>query len=170
MSSSKSLGPAEIYIPALAIFVGLAAALVLVTLYLALVSVANSPAHAVDLLWGDRYFVSAIAVGFGAQAGLYAYVRLLLKSARSARSTGALAAAGTGTSTVAMVACCAHHVVDVLPIVGLSGAAILLNDYRIPIMVAGLAVNAAGVLVMLRVVHTTRTRVALRQLVIGGNA
>src|SRR3972149_5532526 len=62
----------------------------------------------------------------------------------------AATAPGTGTSTVAMVACCAHHVTDVLPVLGLSGAAIFLNDYRIPLMTAGLAVNALGVAGMLR--------------------
>jgi len=78
---------------------------------------------------------------------------------RRARGTAAAATAtGTGTSTVAMVACCAHHVTDALPVLGLSGAAIFLNDYRIPFMAAGLAVNALGVVYMLRlaIVQTRR--------------
>lgn len=158
-------------IQSLAILIGLAGALGLIVLYMALVSIANSPAHAVDLLWGDRYFVAAIAAGFGVQAGLYAYVRLVVADVRATRSSGAMAAAGTGTSTAAMVACCAHHVVDVLPLVGLSGAAIFLNDYRIPIMVAGIAVNAMGIVAMLRVVRVTRMRVATGiQIVAGGRA
>ena len=55
-----------------------------------------------------------------------------------------------------MVACCVHHVTDVLPLVGLSGAAIFLNEYRVPFMVAGLAVNGIGVGMMLRVVRRGR--------------
>ena len=171
MSSSKPLVSSQAHIRWLAVLIGWAAAFVLVALYMVLVSIANSPAHALDLLWGDRYFVAAISAGFGVQAGLYAYVRLILANAREARSSGAIAAAGTGTSTAAMVACCAHHVVDVLPVVGLSGAAIFLNDYRVPIMLLGLAINAAGIVVMLGVVGSTRARVALgSHLVVGGNA
>ncbi len=135
---------------------GAVAALVLLGFYLALVSLANSPRHAIDLLWADRYLVGAVAIGFGIQAGLYVYVRLLRARARALRSSNAMAAAGTGTSTVAMVACCAHHVTDVLPLVGLSGAAIFLNDYRLPFIVSGLVVNAAGTLVMLRAVRTAQ--------------
>jgi len=129
---------------------GALAALLLVGLYVGVVSWAQGLAHARDLLWQDRYFVSAIAAGFAAQVGLFVHVRRVVS--RRARGTAAAATAtGTGTSTVAMVACCAHHVTDALPLLGLSGAALFLNDYRIPLMTAGLAVNAVGVAYMLRV-------------------
>ncbi len=171
MDSSSVLAGRPTSRSVIAILVGAVAATLLVAFYLALVSLANEPRHAVDLLWGDRYFVAAIALGFGLEAGLYAYVRLLRTTAAAARSSGAVVATGTGTSTVAMVACCAHHVVDVLPVVGLSGAAIFLSNYRTPIMLAGLAVNAAGIVVMLGVVRTTRIRLApRRQLAAGGEA
>ena len=138
---------------------GALAGFLLAGLYLGLVSWAQGFSHTQDLLWDDRYFVAAIAGGFAVQVGLFVYVRRLLS--RRARGGAAVATAtGTGTSTVAMVACCAHHVTDALPVLGLSGAAIFLNDYRIPLMTAGLAVNALGVAVMLRlaVVQTRRTR------------
>lgn len=138
---------------------GALAGLMLVGLYLGLVSWAQGPAHARGLLWGDRYFVSAIAAGFGLQVGLFVQVRRLLARRAAASAVGATAA-GTGTSTVAMVACCAHHLTDALPILGLSGAAIFLNDYRIPLMVVGLAVNTVGVAFMLRlaILHSRRLR------------
>ena len=138
---------------------GALAGLLLVGVYLGLVAWAQDLTHARDLLWGDRYFVAAIATGFGVQVGLFVYVRRLASRLASG-SAAAATAAGTGTSTVAMVACCAHHVTDVLPVLGLSGAAIFLSDYRIPLMAVGLAVNALGVAVMLRlaVVHTLRTQ------------
>ena len=144
---------------ALPVAVGVAGGLLLVGLYLGLVSWAQGLAHARELLWNDRYFVAAIASGFGLQAGLFVHVRRLI-AARAAGSAAGVTAAGTGTSTVAMVACCAHHVADALPVLGLSGAAIFLNDYRIPLMASGLAVNALGVAFMLRLVvtHTRRVR------------
>ena len=105
------------------------------------------------------YYLGLLPIGFGIQVGLFVYVRRLL-SRRARGGAAAATATGSGTSTVAMVACCAHHVTDALPVLGLSGAAIFLNDYRIPLMSAGLAVNAAGALYMgrLAIVHTRRAR------------
>lgn len=143
--------------PALPATVGLLAGLALVGLYLGLVTWAQGFGHARELLWDDRYFVAGIAGGFGLQAGLFVYVRRLL-SRRGRSSAAAVTATGTGTSSAAMIACCAHHVADALPLLGLSGAAIFLNDYRIPLMAAGLAVNAAGVAFMARLVIVQRRR------------
>jgi hypothetical protein len=64
-----------------------------------------------------------------------------------------MAAASGGTSTAAMIACCAHHVTDVLPLLGLSGAAVFLAQYKVPFMVVGIVSNAAGIGVMLRLIH-----------------
>ncbi|HET9476808.1 MAG TPA: hypothetical protein VFP63_04895 [Dehalococcoidia bacterium] len=134
---------------------GLLAGSALIALYLGLVTWAQGFGHARELLWDDRFFVGAIATGFGVQAGLFVYLRRLL-SLRSRASATAGNAAGTGTSTAAMLACCAHHVTDALPLLGLSGVAIFLGDYRVPLMAAGIAVNAAGVLFMLRLVLRER--------------
>jgi len=134
---------------------GLAGAAFLVSLYLGLVSWAQGFGHARELLWGDRYFVGAIALGFGTQMALYIHLRVLLNRRHLGAPT-AVTATGTGASTVAMVACCAHHVADALPLVGLAGLAIFLNDYRLPLMALGLAINALGVAVMARLVLKAR--------------
>src|SRR3972149_10768565 len=57
---------------------GVLAGFLLVGLYLGLVSWAQGLSHARQLLWDDRYFVGAIAGGFGLQVGLFIYVRALL--------------------------------------------------------------------------------------------
>jgi len=134
-----------------AVVAGLLAALALVGLYLGLVTWAQGYGHARELLWDDRYFVAAIASGFALQIALFVYLRRLL-SLRAKGSAGTATAAGTGTSTAAMLACCAHHLTGALPVLGLSGAAIFLNDYRLPIMAAGILVNLGGVAFMLRLV------------------
>lgn len=127
-------------VPALAsVVAGVAGSGLLLGLYFGLVSWANSPAHARQLLRDDWYFVLPISGGFGLQVGLVAFLRLL-KTRRVAGSTAA-GAAGTGASSAAMLACCAHHLADVLPLLGVSGAAVFLDDQRTPIMAAGLAVN-----------------------------
>jgi hypothetical protein len=132
---------------ALSIALGVSGALALVGLYLGTVTLAQGADHALELLWSDRLFVGFISAGFGAQVGLFTYVRLLQRA--MARKSVALAGTGTATSSVSMVACCAHHLADVLPIVGLSGLAVFLVEWRTPLMLLGIGTNLAGIVVML---------------------
>jgi copper chaperone CopZ len=126
--------------PLLFSFLGMAG---LMILYLGIVSLAEGWSHAVELLLEDAWLVGPIMAGFGVQVGLYTYLRTVIHAA--ARGTGALAGAGGTTSTAAMVACCAHHVTDVLPLLGLSAAATFLAEYRIPFMLVGLVTNLIGI-------------------------
>jgi hypothetical protein len=138
----------------LSLLAGVSAAGALVALYLGLVTWAQGPEHALDLLWEDRLFVGLITAGFGTQVGLFTYIRLLQRA--MARDSVALAGAGTATSTASMLACCAHHVADVLPIVGLSGLAVFLVEFRTPLMLLGIATNLVGIAVMLRELRRMR--------------
>jgi hypothetical protein len=149
----------------LPLLVGLAAAGMLVWLYLGVVTWSSGQfSHARELAWDDRYLLAAIAFGFGVQAALYTHLRLAIHG-RLSRSSTATAVGGTGTSTVAMVACCAHHAAEALPMLGLSGAAVFLQDYRLAFMAVGLGMNAIGVAFMLRLLRSEGRRV---QLVIAG--
>jgi hypothetical protein len=56
------------------------------------------------------------------------------------------------------VACCIHHVTDVLPILGLSAAAGFLTRYQRPFMLVGLAMNLIGISVMLFVLYRERQK------------
>lgn len=137
---------------ALPVVLGLGGAGLLVLLYFGIVTWAQGRSHAVELLAQDRAFVAAIATGFGIQVGLYSHLRLVVHHSVKLAVSTATTGAGTGASSMAMLACCLHHVADVLPMLGISGAAIFLNTYRIPLMIGGLAVNAVGVAIMLRIV------------------
>lgn len=128
------------------IVAGLLGGLGLAGVYLGIVSLAESPQHAFDLLWEDRALVFPIVVTFAIQLGLY--VRVRHGPVRPPGGAGA-SAAGGGISTVAMAACCAHHVTDLLPIVGVSLAASFLAGWKTPLMVFGLLVNLGGIAVML---------------------
>jgi hypothetical protein len=48
-----------------------------------------------------------------------------------------------------MAACCAHHITDTLPILGLTAAAAFLAEYRTAFMLIGLGMTLVGILVML---------------------
>jgi hypothetical protein len=122
----------------------------IMALYLGLVTLTSgSWEHALSLLAEDRWFVGPVVLGFGIQAGLLVHLRRNLH----ARRGGAMAVASGGTSTAAMIACCAHHVTDVLPLLGFSGAAVFLAQYKVPFMVVGIVSNAAGIGVILRLIH-----------------
>ncbi len=140
------------------IVVGLIASLALLLFYLGLVSlISRSWSHALSLLADDRWFVLPITLGFGIQAGLFTYLRSLHGATKMPM---AVTGSSAGASTAAMVACCAHHVVDVLPLLGLSGAAIFLAQYKVPFMIVGLLSNAAGIGFLL-----TRIRKAKQQII-----
>lgn len=145
-------------IGARSIVAGLVGAALLLGLYLGVISFAQGAEHALEQLTTDAQFVGLIAVGFGVQVALFAELRTI---DRRHRASAAVTAVGTGTSTAAMLACCAHHLVDLLPIVGLSAAAIFLNAYRTPLFILGIAMNLVGIVVVARQIRRARRACAV---------
>jgi hypothetical protein len=58
-----------------------------------------------------------------------------------------------GISTTAMAACCVHHLSDVLPIIGLTGAALFFSDYQKIFLLLGVLSNAVGITLMLHIIQ-----------------
>lgn len=140
--------------------VGVLGAAFLTAIYFGIVSWAESPKHAIELFWQDRWIVIPIIVGFGIQAGLYTILKLrLFVPVGSTGPSGPMMGAGGTTSTIAMVACCAHHVTDVLPILGLTAAATFLAEYRLAFMAVGLGTTVLGIVIMLFILIRERKRV-----------
>jgi hypothetical protein len=138
---------------------GLAGALLLTGLYFGIVSWAESPQHAAELFWEDRWIVFPIILGFGVQAGLYTTLKMrFFIPVTAVGPSGPMIGAGGTTSTIAMVACCAHHVADMLPILGLTAAATFLAQYRIAFMLIGLGTTVLGILIMLYILYKERCR------------
>ena len=133
--------------------------------YIGILTWAQGWDYASSQLMRDRWYVTPIIVGFGVQAALYTILRFRLfipiTSTGYAGSMtpvkGVMGASG-GTSATAMVACCIHHVTDVLPILGLSAAASFLTRYQRPFMLVGLAMNLIGIGVMLFVLYRERQK------------
>lgn len=151
----------RIFLP---IAMGLLGAGFLTALYFGIVSWAENPQHAIELFWQDRWIVIPIILGFGVQAGLYTVLKKgLFLPVDSIGASGTMTGAGGATSTLAMVACCAHHVTDVLPILGLTAAAAFLADYQIYFMILGLGTTIIGIVVMLVILVRAR-RKALQHL------
>ncbi|HVT75882.1 MAG TPA: hypothetical protein VHD87_02545 [Acidimicrobiales bacterium] len=98
--------------------------------------------HLVDQAAKDWYFLALIVGGFGTQVALVSELR---RRHRLLHADAVAGGAGMGASTAGMVACCAHHIADLAPFIGATGAATFLTNYRIPFMVVGIGVNAIGV-------------------------
>jgi hypothetical protein len=128
-------------------------------IYFGLLTWAQGRNSALSLFESNRWYVLPIWVSFGIQAALYSVLRfrLFIPTASTAH-TGAVMGTSGGTSVAAMVACCLHHVTDVLPVLGLSAAATFLTRYQRPFMLAGLGMNILGILVMLRVLDRERRK------------
>ena len=137
---------------------GLVAAAALLGLYLGIISLAQGVEHALAQLVTDAPFVGLIAAGFGTQIALYVELRAV---DRLHRASAAVTAAGTGTSTAAMLACCAHHLVDLVPLLGLSAAAVFLNAYKTPLMLIGIGMNIIGIVVIAHQLRRARRACAL---------
>lgn len=134
---------------------GAIGATMLMLVYFGIVSWAESPQHALTFFWQDRWIVLPIILGFGVQVALYIILKLrmyLPVSEMGPRGTvhlaalpGASVGASGTTSTIAMAACCVHHITDVLPILGLTAAATFLAKYRLAFMIVGLGFSISGI-------------------------
>jgi hypothetical protein len=127
---------------------GFAAAAGMAAFYVGVVWFASgSSRHLGDQVRGDWYLLVLVIAGFALQVALLTELHH-----RHRLHGGAVAAggAGAGASGVGMVACCAHHLADLLPFVGAAGAATFLSDYRLAFVAVGVGVNAVGITIAAR--------------------
>lgn len=132
---------------------GVLAAAALGLFYALVVGGVGGIAHLGQQAADDWPWLVLILAGFGTQVTLFVELRRRhrLHDAAMKTATGG----GAGASAVGMVACCAHHIADLAPIIGISGVAVFLTDYRTPIMIVGIAVNALGVVLATRRLRRT---------------
>ena len=133
------------------ILIGTGAAALLIIIYLGIITLAQDLTHALKQTAELWYWVLALAGGFGIQAGLFSFIRQGIRQRRAA-ATGSIAASG-GVSAGSMAACCAHHLSDILPLLGLSGAALFLVRYQLLFIVVGVLSNIIGVTIMLETIQ-----------------
>ncbi len=86
-------------------------------------------------------FIVALALGFGIQVGLFVYLRRAIHDMHSGRVVAATGA----TSGAAMVSCCSHYLVNLLPALGATGLVSFVGQYQVELYWLGLAFNLAGI-------------------------
>lgn len=144
---------------------GSAAILQQAAVFFGLLSWAGTPQHALEVFQQERWLILALFLGFGLQVALFTILkkRLFIPSSGLNTSTSAaMTSVGGTTSTVAMVACCVHHVTDVLPILGLTAAATFLANYQSTFMLGALLMTYLGILVMVSIILRARRKAILQ--------
>lgn len=128
-----------------ATFEGSIAAIALIGIYLAIVTLISGWPYAQSQFAEFAPYLLALAAGFGIQFGIYRY----LITCKHHVSAGVVAATGT-TSTGAMISCCAHYLVVLLPALGAAGLTSFVSRYQIEFFWFGLAANAFGIIYLAR--------------------
>ena len=89
--------------------------------------------------------MTLLILGFSVQLGLFSYMKMSLK--KSYNSTGV--ATTTGVSTGTMLACCLHHLVEILPFMGLTVLSVFINEYQQNLFLFGILSSLVGITFML---------------------
>lgn len=132
-------------------FIGLLASLSLVIFYFVVMLLfTGSPSIAISQIRNLWPWFTILVVGFGIQFGLYHYLRHLIMADST---SNIVTAANTGISSVSMVACCAHHLTDVLPLFGLAWLSVFLARYQVWFIGIGIVSNFLGIIYLLRQIN-----------------
>lgn len=129
--------------------------------YVLLFAVTGDVTHPLSQFVLFQPWMSLLIIGFGIQMGLYWLMRKGIQFNLQERKDSKMAAGtSTAVSGMAMVACCAHHAVDLLPILGLSAAALFLSEHQEQLLIFGVLANLVGIAMMLWFI-TGRAKLAI---------
>src|SRR3989338_8690090 len=122
---------------------GIVAASALLGVYFAVLTFVSGWSFTLVQFGTYWYFVVSLAVGFGIQIALYQYLKRLV---HSGQGMGKVAGVSGTTSTAAMISCCAHYLVNILPVLGVTGIATFAAQYQVEFFWIGLAFNLFGII------------------------
>src|SRR3989344_6812002 len=135
------------------VLIGLGASGLLLAFYFIIASLLGGVSFALDNFIKLWYWMIPLVVGFGIQIGMFFYV----KSEMHKKATGT-AAASTGASATSMVACCAHHIADIAPFLGITALGLFLTKYQSTFLLIGISSNVLGVTYMASLINTNIPR------------
>lgn len=88
------------------------------------------------------YYILPLSLGFGIQITLYSYLKSKIKE----KTTGKVLAVSGTVSTAAMISCCAHYLVNILPFIAAAGVVSFIANYQIQFFWVGIFFNLAGII------------------------
>ena len=124
------------------VFYGLLAGTALLFFYIGILTLFENFNFAVANFRSLWYWIIPLSIGFGTQIGLYASIM------HTAKINAEVSASG-GVSGGSMIACCAHFILNAIPILGLSGLATFLMAYQKVFFSVGIVSNVVGISILL---------------------
>ena len=123
---------------------GVMAAIALMLLYFLILSLVSGWDFTLSQFSENWYWIIALSIGFGTQIALFTYLRDLHRGQVSAK----VVAASGATSTIAMISCCSHYLINVLPVIGISGLVAVIGQYQTELFWVGIVSNLLGIIYM----------------------
>ena len=124
------------------ILYGVFAGLTLFAFYIFVVSFFQGLQFAILNFKSLWFWIIPLIFGFGTQIALYTSIK------QDAMITGTVTTSG-GISAGSMVACCSHFLLNIIPIVGISGLALFLVKYQTVFFSVGIVSSIFGISIML---------------------
>jgi len=134
MTNLKSITKSILY--------GALASAILFSVYFSILTLVSGWNFAQDQFATHWYFVVSLVVGFGIQISLYQYIKALV---HSGQGMGKVVGVSGTTSTAAMISCCAHYLVNILPVLGVSAFASFVGAYQVELFWIGILSNLVGI-------------------------
>src|SRR3990167_6515697 len=124
------------------ILYGALASAILFSVYFSILTLVSGWNFAQDQFAAYWYFVVSLVVGFGIQIALYQYIKALV---HSGQGMGKVVGVSGTTSTAATISCCAHYLVNPLPILGVTGLVTFVAQYQVELFWVGILSNVVGI-------------------------
>ncbi|OGI64901.1 hypothetical protein A3H53_03825 [Candidatus Nomurabacteria bacterium RIFCSPLOWO2_02_FULL_40_10] len=125
------------------ILYGILASSVLLVVYFAILTLVSGWTFALEQFASYWYFIISLTVGFGIQITLYQYIKSLV---HSGQGMGKIVGVSGTTSTAAMISCCAHYLVNLVPILGVTGLVTFVGQYQVELFWVGIVFNLFGIM------------------------
>jgi len=127
------------------IIFGISASLVLLGIYFAVLTLVSDWPFAQKQFADYWYYIVALSVGFGIQVFLYQYIKNLVLEGWG---MGKVVGVSGATSTAAMISCCSHYLVNLIPVLGVTGLVTFVAQYQVEMFWLGIFFNIAGITYM----------------------
>jgi len=127
---------------------GAIAGLILLAFYFIVLNFVSGWEYTLKQFDDNWYYIMLLSLGFGIQVGLFVFLKEIVRN-KTDQSGKIIAISGT-TSTAAMIACCSHYLVNILPVIGVTGMVAFAAQFQTELFWVGIISNTLGIIYILR--------------------
>ena len=124
------------------ILCGILASIILLVIYFTVLSLVSGWSFAQNQFVTYWYFIVSLVVGFGIQIALYQYIKGLV---HSGQGIGKVVGVSGTASTASMVSCCVHYLVNLVPILGMTGLVTFVAQYQVKLFWVSIFFNIIAI-------------------------